>query len=248
MSQPPEPTPRAPVPPEGTGHVWGPPAFPRMVHRRNVPPIFRNALRYRAIWQSEADTNGGLNDWELDVLQTQAEMFVKQVGFRPELGMTWRLSWLEEEMGLPDGHLTGLSDQARRDRICGRLRSWRVPTNDAIKAVAEAYAGAEVQVVMDYEAHHITVIFRAVPENLLDLQAEIIRLIPARLGISFLIIYITWGDATEVGLIWCQPETGVPPEHPQQGDLPDGGWTWDYWENSGRDFQPTSAQCPPANP
>ena len=129
MSQPPEPTPRAPVPPEGTGHVWGPPAFPRMVHRRNVPPIFRNALRYRAIWQSEADTNGGLNDWELDVLQTQAEMFVKQVGFRPELGMTWRLSWLEEEMGLPDGHLTGLSDQARRDRICGRLRSWRSLSN-----------------------------------------------------------------------------------------------------------------------
>jgi hypothetical protein len=200
-----------------------------MVHQRNVPPIFRLAYRYRCIWQSETEVDGGIDDWENDVLQTQAEMYVRQVQTRPEAGMTWRLDWIEEEMGLPNGEKTGLSNTQRRDRICARLRSWRIPTMDLIHMIAVTYAGSKVQVVMDYPAHFISIYFWAVPENLSDLQNELNRIIPARLGVAYIIIYVTWGDCREVGLDWCQPDAA--------------GWTWDYLENSGRHMLPTWADC-----
>jgi hypothetical protein len=157
-------------------------------------------------------------------------MFVRKVAGRAEAGMTWRLSWIEEEMGLPDGSLTGLTDDERRDRICARLRSWRVPTHDAVLAIAQAYAGTTVQVVMDYEAYHITVVFRAVPSNLADLESEITRIIPAHLGLSFMVIYATWGDCRDVGVKWCQLKTA--------------GWTWGQMLTAARDALPIDVPCP----
>jgi hypothetical protein len=180
-------------------------AFERMTHRRNIAPPFRKAPRYRAIWQTEAETRGGLDDLRAATVATQAEMFVRQVAGRREPGMTWRLSQIEEEMGLPDGGLTGLGDTQRRDRICARLRSWRIPTAQAIRAIAQAYAGNDVQTFMDYEAFSITIRFTggALPENLQDLEAEIVRILPAWLApIYWVVTFTTWGDLFEWGGAW----------------------------------------------
>jgi hypothetical protein len=209
-------------------------AFERITHRRTIAPAFRQAPRYRAIWQTEAETPGGLDDLRRTTIATQAEMYVRQVAGRPEPGMTWRLGLIEAEMGLPDGGLTGLTDNQRRDRICARLRGWRLPTAQAIRAVALAYAGNDVQVVMDFEAFAITIRFTGteLPENLHDLEAELTRVIPAWLSpIHWVVTFLTWGDADESGVTWCQ--------------LEDAGWTWEQFEVASRDTLPTDVECTP---
>ena len=210
------------------------PSFKRMTTRRTQPVEFRRAPTLRRFWLAEADTPGGLDDLRGEALQTQAEMFVRQVVGRDETGMTWRLSQMEAEMGLPDGGATGLSDDQRRDRIIARLRSWRIPTAFTIRSVAQSYAGNDVQVVMDYEAHSLTIRFTGtkLPENVADLQAEIIRLIPARIGsVYWVVTFLTWGDAQEVGVNWCQ--------------LEDAGWTWEQFENASREELPIDVICEP---
>lgn len=199
-------------------------AFGRMTARRQVPAIFRNAPTFRAIWRSEATTPGGLDDVREDIVQTQAEQFVRHVSGREEPGMTWRLSWIEEEMGLPNGSLTGLDDDARRDRICARLRSWRLPTAETIHLVAITYY-QDVQIYMDYEAYHITIQFPALPPNLEDMEAEIIRILPAHLGVTWLLVPLVWGDPYYQGNTWQQLY-----------DEP--GMTWETLLNGGRTVLP----------
>lgn len=185
-------------------------AFWRMVDWGMQPAEFRDAPTLRAFWLAEADTVGGLDDLRTEAVTVQADMFVRQVAGRDEPGMrAWRLGQFEEEMGLPDGSLTGLTDDQRRDRIIARLRAWRLPTANAIRLIALAYADNDVQTTMDYERHNITIRFSGgrLPDNLQDLEAELIRILPARLApITFITTTLTWGDLAEIGVEWCQLE------------------------------------------
>lgn len=207
-------------------------AFTRMTARGMQHEIFRRAPTLRAFWRAEANIEGGLDDFRAEVIATQAEMFVRHVEGRSEPGMTWRLGQIEEEMGFADGELLGLSDTERRDRIVARLRSWRLPTAQAIRMIALAYAGNEVQTIMDYEAHNITIKFTGsrLPENLAELESEITRIIPARLGpIWFVVTFTTWGDAYE----WSR-DTGATWQ-----TLYDSGLTWEQLFSIAKEELPT---------
>jgi hypothetical protein len=204
--------------------------FERITHRRTIPELFSAPRLYRAEWRAHAETELGLDDLRERILEAQAEMFVRNVLGRSEPGMTWRMSQLEEEMGLPDGSLTALTDGERRDRICARLRAWRLPTVYAIRAVALTYAGNDVEVIMDYPAYRLIIVFTGgrLPPNHADLRSELTRIVPAHLApVEFWIGFLTWGDLEPVigwGGIW--------------DDLENTSLTWDELENAGRNQLP----------
>ena len=100
---------------------------PRPAHDRAALP---RAPRYRAIWQSDAETEGGLDDLRLATIATQAEMFVRRVAGRGEPGNDVATEPDEAEMGLP----TRLDRPEPRPAPRPHLRapaSWRVPTAQA---------------------------------------------------------------------------------------------------------------------
>jgi hypothetical protein len=79
------------------------------------------------------------------------------------------------------------------------VRSW-LPTADAIRTIARAYAGDDVQTIMDFPAYRLTVKFHGtgLPHNLAALEAEIVRVFPARLGrVQWEIGCLNWGDLWE---------------------------------------------------
>src|SRR5262249_28446712 len=76
-----------------------------------------------------------------------------------------------------------------------------------------------IQVYMDYPVHFITIQFAtALPDNLEHLAAELIRIIPARLGIRFIVAPLTWGIMRDWSL-------GL------SGRQPPGVRTWDRLRN-----------------
>ena len=140
-----------------------------------------------------------VDDWNEQALQTRAEQFVRTA--------TWRLDWLEEEMGFPNGEANGLTVRERRDRLIARLRSWRLPTAWVVRNVANAYGNGQVETVMDFEGHTITIRFATVagvPTNIADLQAELLRILPAKLDVRWEFRYLTWGELRESGTTWAQ--------------------------------------------
>jgi hypothetical protein len=201
-----------------------------MASRRSLPSLWGQAPHIRAIWAATAQADGGsggLDPWQRQVYATQAEMFVRRVARRSEPGMTWRLDFVEAEMGLPNGERLGLRQYQRRERIISRLRAWRLPTAQTIRLIAQAYAGADVQTVVDYSAHVLTVRFigTTLPENLADLQAEILRVIPARLGrVRWVITFLTWGSLYEWRGTW--------------GRLYDAGLTWEELYSFAKEYLP----------
>jgi hypothetical protein len=221
----------------------------RMASRRSIPRLWGWAPHIQSMWRASAhftgtheyddvlpaEQRGGLDPYTEQVYQTQSEMFVMQVdgrnprpGLDPDAGMTWRLSWVEAEMGLPDGEMMGMTYAARRERITSRLRSWRLPTMQTIRLIAQAYSGNDVQVSMDYQAHSITIRFtgKTLPITLEQLKSELIRVVPARLGmINFVVTFLTWGDLGEWGGTWEQLE----------------GMTWEELENAAREELPVPA-------
>lgn len=205
----------------------------------HIQSMWRATAHYAGTHESNtllpAEQRGGVDPWTEQVWQTQAEMFVMQVegrepinGQDAEAGMTWRLSWIEAEMGLPDGNMLGMDLGWRRERICSRLRAWRLPTMQTVRSIAQAYSGNDVQVSMDYQAHQITIRFTGttLPDNLEALKAELIRVVPARLGlINFVVTFLTWGDLGEWGGTWEQLEY----------------LTWDQLEDESRETLPVPA-------
>jgi len=168
-----------------------------------------------------------LDDWHAEISQTGAEFFVRTA--------TWRLAWLEQEMGLPPRPNATLDE--RRDRIIARMRSWQLPTPSMIQRLANSFSNGQVEPIMDFEGHTITIRFVSVvgvPANILDMQAEILRILPARLDVKWEFRYLTWGETRQSGVQWCQLLTS--------------GITWEQLRSSAMADLPTDVECPPAGP
>jgi len=187
----------------------------RMIHPRSMPQFLREAP---TMVHMECACGCNLDRWHEEIRQTRDEMFVRW--------SSWRLWWWELEMRLPPRQDATIDQRA--DRVIARMRAWRLPTVATIYRLSAAY-GAVVWPMMNYEQHFITYHFEvapATPEGQADLEDELFRITPARLGVLML-TFVVWEDYEAAPTTWCQPE--------------DDGWTWQDMEDaSSGDLPPLS--------
>jgi hypothetical protein len=183
-----------------------------MLHPRSMPEFLRFA---ETMIHMMCTPGCSLDDWHQDIYQTRLEMFVR--------GATWHLEWWEAEMRLAPRSEDTLEE--RQDRIIARMRAWRLPTAPVINRISLAYRYGTVWPVMDYPNHFITYWFvdsAGRPSNIEDLEAELDRITPARLGLAFGYLYLTWGPLRD----WSLAGGGENGTRTWQR-LIDEGFTWD---------------------
>lgn len=133
---------------------------------------------------------------ETDKLDVELKVTVNQCF--PQLATTLLSRW-EAILGIKtDG---SLSDTSRQEQILAKLSGTGTTTKQMIKAVAEKFSGAEVEVIEDNANSRFYIRFvgqLGVPENMTGLKAAIEDVKPAHLEVIYEYIYNTWQDVTKM--------------------------------------------------
>lgn len=133
---------------------------------------------------------------ETDKLDVELKVTVNQCF--PQLATTLLSRW-ETILGIKtDG---SLSDTSRQEQILAKLSGTGTTTKQMIKAVAEKFSGAEVEVIEDNANSRFYIRFvgqLGIPENMTGLKAAIEDVKPAHLEVIYEYIYNTWQDVTKM--------------------------------------------------
>lgn len=107
--------------------------------------------------------------------------------------MTWGIDQLEAEFGIDN---SDLPKHQRIEILKARFRGRGTTTIDMIKSTAEAFSGAEVEIVELYDKYKLTVKFVGtvgIPENLEDFKRTLDLILPAHLAYELEYTYVVWG-------------------------------------------------------
>ena len=116
---------------------------------------------------------------------------------------TWGLALWEKTYGVETDESKPL-DQ-RRSVVKAKMRGSGVVTKDMIKNIAAAFLNGQVEVAENFEAVSIDITFTdyaGVPPNRDDLTKTLRELIPAHLGINYILEYLTWDAMDALNLTW----------------------------------------------
>jgi hypothetical protein len=178
---------------------------------REVPDWVGNAAGFQAVFGAIGDAIDNFRGNRQDVYE---QLFITTA--------TWALQFWENELALAFD--PNLSTEQRRQRILGRFRSRQTPTPKAVRAMANSFQNGDVETYMDWETYTLYVRFvdiRGIPQNISELQDQILKMVDANLQVVFQFRYLTvgelalWGgnvqDLTNFSLTVAQLKTWIPP-------------------------------------
>jgi hypothetical protein len=167
-----------------------------------LPRYYQDSKAMMEIMKIDAAELESLNAATLDVFD---QFFINKA--------TWGLDNWEKILNITP---SDRSYAQRRSVIISRLRGTGVVTAALIKNVAESFLNGEVQVTEVFSNYEILVKFigtRGIPDDLEGLRKSIRDIVPAHLGIQFIITYLAfieldnqiWRDIDL--LTWSELET-----------------------------------------
>jgi Uncharacterised protein conserved in bacteria (DUF2313) len=168
-----------------------------------LPALFQNFLMLRRIH--------GTHGNEVDLLRQELVLALEEAFV--STASTYGLDDMELTLGLPPN--PSLTVEARRGRVLGHLLSWRQPTPQHTRDLANSFNNGQVTVDEMFDEYRVIVRLDSptgIPENEADLEAAMLRYLPANLLVEFEHRYLLWGDVKLAGSTW--------------GDLKAAGLKW----------------------
>lgn len=153
---------------------------------------------------------------EFDSLQQDIKELGKQFFIETA---TWGLEFWEREFDLPVNP-TGLSEEARRSRIKGKIRGIGKVGSSLIKSIAEAYANGEADVGFDGRINITFIGKRGIPQEIEELKKQIGDVVPAHLEVVYNYTYLTWAEFdllaawVQESMTWAELEVFKPFDDP----------------------------------
>jgi len=168
-----------------------------------LPALFQNFLMLRRIH--------GTHGNEVDLLRQELVLALEEAFV--STASSYGLDDMEVTLGLPPN--PSLTVEGRRGRVLGHLLSWRQPTPQNTRDLANSFNNGQVTVDEMFDQYRVIVRLDSpvgIPENEADLEAAMLRYLPANLLVEFDHRYLLWGDVKLAGTTWAE--------------LKATGWTW----------------------
>lgn len=122
---------------------------------------------------------------------------------------TWGLNIWEKIAGIPINPPGKTNDQ-RRSLIISKLRGIGVVNVTLIQNVAQSFTNGEVDVTDDPSTYSIKITFvgtRGQPDNIDGIKAAINAIIPAHIGATYVLTYLSWSELETNNLIFNTEDT-----------------------------------------
>jgi hypothetical protein len=174
----------------------------------SVPPLWHGNYDANEIWRS------GFNELALNgnqIHEILMQLFIEEA--------TWGLSAWEKMLGLSTN--SSLSYEERRGNIKAKIRSNSVVTKGRLIEIANSYKQGTIEIVEKSATYEIEIKFVSsygTPSNFSDFQNAIREIVPAHLGITYVLKYIKWSEVdtkantfatvNTKNLTWAQIDNG----------------------------------------
>jgi len=149
-----------------------------------LPPFLREVKQTIKLFRSQG-IELGYNQYFMSDIYKQ--MFIDTA--------TWGLDYWEFEYGIDTN--INLSYKTRREIIKAKMRGSGTTTIQALKNIALAFTGGEIEVIENTQSYSFIIKFismKGIPSNMHSFTKAIDEVVPAHLSYSFEYTYIVWKD------------------------------------------------------